>query len=97
MRPSELWNAGKECWAACGKADGACPAFCGPQGLCCRAGWVEKGCDGKIGGKDNHQCAMIPKGGKDMFGFEDAAALQEKLLHDSYWSGCIFSNANPDS
>ena len=30
--------------------------------MCCRQGWVGNGCDGKIGGPNNHQCAKAPGG-----------------------------------
>jgi len=52
-------NPGKDCWHACGSKSGQCNDFCGSGNYCCRQGsnWIEKGCDGKVGGKGRHECA----------------------------------------
>jgi len=55
-------NEGQECWWNCGGQEGHC-WWCGVEGMCCRQGWVGNGCDGKIGGPNNHQCAKAPGGG----------------------------------
>jgi len=37
--PPALDNLGTDCWGQCGTG-GACPEFCGTEGLCCRLGWT---------------------------------------------------------
>merc|ERR1719192_3221037 len=55
-------NPGKDCWHACGSKSGQCNDFCGSGNYCCRQGsnWIEKGCDGKVGGKVRHECTSNP-------------------------------------
>jgi hypothetical protein len=50
---------GETCWYPCDKKEGAC-GFCGLDGVCCRKGYTGNGCDGKIGGDDEHRCASKP-------------------------------------
>ena len=56
----ELDNAGEECWWECNKQQGKCD-WCGTEGWCCRMNWKGNGCDGSIGGANNHQCTLNPK------------------------------------
>merc|ERR1712038_209653 len=46
-----------DCWYKCGGKQGKCD-WCGPDGYCCRQGseWNKDGCDGKVGGKNRHEC-----------------------------------------
>ena len=53
----ELDNAGEECWWECNKQQGKCD-WCGTEGWCCRIDWTGNGCDGSIGGTENHQCVL---------------------------------------
>lgn len=55
-----LENMGETCWYPCDKKEGAC-GFCGLDGVCCRKGYTGNGCDGKIGGDDDHRCASKPE------------------------------------
>lgn len=54
-------NSGKDCWIGCNNQPGKCN-WCGVDGWCCRQGWIENGCDGKIGGPTYHQCVLKPSG-----------------------------------
>ena len=54
-------NEGQECWWNCGGQEGHC-WWCGVEGMCCRQGWVGNGCDGNVGGPNNHQCTKAPGG-----------------------------------
>ena len=54
-------NRGADCWYECGEKDGACPDFCGADGLCCHKGWPYNGCDGTLGGESLHICVEKPK------------------------------------
>jgi len=50
-----LKNAGAHCYHNCGDKQGWCP-WCG-NGLCCRKNWASSnGCNGKIGGHEQHVC-----------------------------------------
>ena len=40
----------------CGGRGGPCPQFCGTNGLCCRRGWTDDGCDKETGGESYHTC-----------------------------------------
>ena len=57
ITPLSILHAGQECWWGCHETPGACAAFCGADGACCRRGagvreWmapecaVDAGCDG---------------------------------------------------
>jgi len=50
-----------DCYFSCDKQPGPC-THCGSEGLCCRQGRVEKGCDGETGGRNRHEC--VPPGGE---------------------------------
>merc|ERR1711990_711978 len=67
-------NLGAECWEPCGGKEGSCPDFCGKNGMCCREGWKNKGCDGTLGVPDQHRCVEQP--GND----ESNGALQSGPL-----------------
>ena len=54
-----LINGRDQCWSECNKRDGKCD-FCGSNGYCCRKGYNNNGCDGKIGGNDHHICVTYP-------------------------------------
>ena len=58
--PGELANDGVDCWQGCNKKQGKCD-WCGTEGWCCRMNWKGNGCDGSIGGANNHQCTLNPK------------------------------------
>ena len=45
----------KGCFAKCGKKSGPCED-CGPNGLCCKRGLIENGCDGNMGKRGHHTC-----------------------------------------
>ena len=55
-------NVGQSCLSVCDK-DGPC-FWCGLEGMCCKRGRIVNGCDGKIGGVDEHECAKEAPGGK---------------------------------
>ena len=54
---SLLENGFQDCWNGCNKQEGKC-AWCGTDGWCCRKDRVGNGCDGNIGGPNNHQCVL---------------------------------------
>ena len=54
---SLLENGFQDCWDDCNKQEGKC-AWCGTDGWCCRKDWVGNGCDGNIGGPNDHQCVL---------------------------------------
>ena len=58
---SVLENEGKDCYSKCGDQQGPC-SWCGELGLCCRIGneYIGNGCDGKLGGQDEHECVRQP-------------------------------------
>ena len=45
----------KDCFAKCGQKSGPCKD-CGTNGLCCKRGLVENGCDGNMGKRSHHTC-----------------------------------------
>ena len=53
-------HAGEDCWWSCNEAPGACPAFCGPDGACCKRGdplaTHLRECDG--GGCESNHCCI---------------------------------------
>lgn len=58
--PAPPPNAGKDCWWDCNRQSGPC-GWCdagasGSEGMCCRSGYIENGCDGVLGGSNNHTC-----------------------------------------
>ena len=55
--PDSLHHDGEDCWNDCKYHQGKCD-WCGPDGWCCREGWIGNGCTGTIGGSFNHQCVL---------------------------------------
>ena len=53
-------NVGKPCHEKCEK-DGHC-FWCGLEGMCCKQGRILNGCDGIIGGADEHECTAEEPG-----------------------------------
>ena len=58
---SGLENGGQDCWGGCNKKQGKC-AWCGTNGWCCRESWIGNGCDGTLGGPNQHLCVLKPSG-----------------------------------
>jgi len=54
-----LEHAGEDCWNGCNSKEGKCD-WCGADGWCCRQGSIGNGCDGTIGGQNNHMCVLKP-------------------------------------
>ena len=52
-------HADENCWNICNLIEGKCP-WCGTEGWCCRKGRIGNGCDGSIGGNNQHQCVLKP-------------------------------------
>ena len=78
----KLQNLGQRCWQQCQNdssaigSKGPCE-FCGTEGFCCRRSGNQvngkiNGCDGFMGGLNNHECAEIIPG---MMTFEVRASL----------------------
>ena len=59
-------NVGESCWQQCNKKGGPC-TWCGEgasdskEGMCCKKGNKDRGCDGTIGGDDHHRCDLRDK------------------------------------
>ena len=50
-------NIGAECLSHCDNLPGYC-TFCGPEGLCCMIGDVQRGCNGYLGINDTYTCTL---------------------------------------
>lgn len=48
-------NLGEDCWGGCSRREGLC-GWCGYDGHCCRKGRTGDGCDGQMGGANDHIC-----------------------------------------
>ena len=58
MQQTGVNNLHKQCWPE-GKNNSN---GCGPEGFCCRKGWVGNGCDGTMGSDYNHHKCSLPSG-----------------------------------
>ena len=68
------------CWNWCNEMDGPCD-WCGNVKLCCRKGWIGNGCDGSIGGTNQHQCVLNP--GTNILSCFRAENLQEQKANST--------------
>ena len=65
---------GQHCWYNCDQSSGPCNHFCGSGNYCCRHGYNEKGCDGKMADPDpsgytnHHVCVPKSVGTNRSFG-----------------------------
>jgi len=55
---SGLNHAGENCWYNCNDTQGQCD-WCGNDGWCCRKEFYGNGCDGFIGGTNQHECVKV--------------------------------------
>merc|ERR1711935_928875 len=72
-----------DCYFSCDKQPGPC-THCGSEGLCCRQGRVEKGCDGETGGPNRHECVPSPnnnKNGNNGCGWRDTLPSARTVSH----------------
>ena len=70
-----MYHAGEDCWNNCNYVEGQCD-WCGNVGWCCRKEWIGNGCDGSIGGTNQHQCVLNP--GTNILSYFRAENLQEQ-------------------
>ena len=74
----ESANLQKPCWIPCNGMTGFC-AFCGANGRCCRRGYDIRGCDGKMGAREEHVC-VVPAT-SDLEGAYDKVARAIQEMH----------------
>ena len=55
--------------------EGQCD-WCGNAGWCCRKEWIGNGCNGSIGGANQHECVLNP--GTNILSYFTAEDLQEQ-------------------
>ena len=51
----EIMNEGQNCFEECERKKGPC-GWCGTQGLCCKEGHPQNGCESDMGGTDDSKC-----------------------------------------
>ena len=93
-----LLNAGRDCWAGCGQAQGYCPTlFCGAAGACCRKGFPGSPwpCDsGERGCAERHCCGAASPPATPPLAFFGVAEAFDASICLFWWQSGALTAAN---